>query len=43
MYIRPWDFHGLVNTGSDTLTFFVIRWKNKLLDKPPEPAGDHGR
>ena len=43
MYINPWDFHGLVNTGSDTLTFFVIRWKNKLIDKPAAPAGDNGR
>jgi mannose-6-phosphate isomerase-like protein (cupin superfamily) len=43
MYINPWDFHGLVNTSTDTLTFFVIRWKNKLMDEPAEPAGDHGR
>jgi mannose-6-phosphate isomerase-like protein (cupin superfamily) len=43
MYINPWDFHGLVNTGPDTLTFFVIRWKSKLIEIPAEPTGDHGR
>jgi len=25
IYADPWGFHGLVNTGSDTLTFFVIK------------------
>ena len=43
IYADPWDFHGLVNTGSDTLTFFVIKWKNKLIDMPDEPTGDHGK
>ena len=43
LYANPWDFHGLVNTGSDTLTFFVIKWKNKLMDKPEAPEGGHGR
>ena len=42
LYVNPWDFHGLVNTGSDTLTFFVIKWKNKLIDIPDEPNGTHG-
>ena len=42
LYANPWDFHGLVNTGRDTLTFFVIKWKNKLLDMPMEPSGNHG-
>jgi mannose-6-phosphate isomerase-like protein (cupin superfamily) len=43
LYVNPWDFHGLVNTGQDTLTFFVIKWKNKLIDMPAEPEGSHGR
>lgn len=43
IYADPWDFHGLVNTGSDTLTFFVIKWKNKLIDIPAEPEGNHGK
>jgi mannose-6-phosphate isomerase-like protein (cupin superfamily) len=42
IYANPWDFHGLLNTGSDTLTFFVIKWKNKGIDLPAEPVGDHG-
>ncbi len=42
LYADPWDFHGLVNTGADTLTFFVIKWKNKRIDMPKEPIGDHG-
>ncbi len=42
LYADPWDFHGLVNTGADTLTFFVIKWKNKHIDMPKEPIGDHG-
>jgi len=43
MYANPWDFHGLVNTGADTLTFFVIKWKNKGIDIPKEPEGNHGQ
>ena len=43
LYANPWDFHGLVNTGTDTLTFFVIKWKNKLIDIPEEPKGTHGK
>jgi mannose-6-phosphate isomerase-like protein (cupin superfamily) len=42
LYADPWDFHGLVNTGRDTLTFFVIKWKNRGMDMPKEPTGDHG-
>jgi len=42
LYANPWDFHGLVNTSSDTLTFFVIKWKNRKVDMPIEPKGDHG-
>ena len=42
LYVSPWEMHGLVNTGKDTLTFFVIRWENKGVPSPPEPEGDHG-
>jgi len=43
LYAAPWKMHGLVNTGSDTLTFFVIKWNNKGIAAPAEPDGDHGR
>jgi len=43
LYASPWKMHGLVNTGEDTMTFFVIRWDNKGIARPAEPKGDHGR
>jgi mannose-6-phosphate isomerase-like protein (cupin superfamily) len=43
LYVEPWVFHGLVNTGETPLTFFVIRWNGKGVPLPPEPSGDHGR
>ena len=43
LYVSPWEMHGLVNTGEDTLTFFVVRWKNKGIASPAEPEGDHGQ
>ena len=42
LYAAPWKMHGLVNTGLDTMTFFVIKWDNKGIESPPEPKGDHG-
>jgi mannose-6-phosphate isomerase-like protein (cupin superfamily) len=41
LYVSPWKMHGLVNTGTDTLTFFVVRWVNKGVASPAEPEGDH--
>jgi len=43
LYVSPWKMHGLVNTGADTLTFFVVRWLNKGVASPAEPKGDHGQ
>lgn len=43
LYVEPWVFHGLVNTGDTPLTFFVIRWNGKGVALPPTPPGDHGR
>lgn len=34
MYAKPWDWHGIENTGSDTLRFFVVKWNNKGVDRP---------
>ena len=33
MYSRPWDFHGLKNTGDETLKFFFAKWNSKGVDK----------
>ncbi len=41
LYVGPWKTHGLVNTGIDTLTFFVVRWLNKGIASPPEPEGEY--
>ncbi len=43
LYTEPWAWHGLVNTGQDPLTFFVVRWNSKGVTPPSEPAGDHGK
>ncbi|MFT6054758.1 MAG: mannose-6-phosphate isomerase-like protein (cupin superfamily) [Roseivirga sp.] len=37
LYAQPWDTHGLLNTGSDTLTFFVAKWKSKSTEELPTP------
>lgn len=34
MYAKPWDMHGITNTGDQTLTFFVVKWDNKGMDLP---------
>ncbi|MEI9943858.1 MAG: cupin domain-containing protein [Chitinophagaceae bacterium] len=36
MYAKPWDLHGISNTGKDTLRFFVVKWNNKGVPKPVE-------
>jgi mannose-6-phosphate isomerase-like protein (cupin superfamily) len=38
VYAAPWDFHGLTNTGSKPLTFFVVKWGSKGLKAPEKPA-----
>lgn len=43
MYVEPWVFHGLVNTGTNPLTFFVVRWNNQGVPPPAAPPGDNGR
>ncbi len=34
LYAQPWDMHGITNTGSIPLRFFVIKWDNKGLELP---------
>ncbi len=43
LYAEPWAFHGLVNTGTEPLTFFVVRWSNPLIPPPAAPPGDNGK
>lgn len=43
LYVEPWAFHGLINTGSEPLTFFVVRWNSQGIAAPAAPAGDNGR
>jgi quercetin dioxygenase-like cupin family protein len=43
LYAAPWKMHGVVNTGTDTMTFFFLKWVNKGVEPPAEPAGDHGQ
>ncbi|MBO6525042.1 MAG: cupin domain-containing protein [Balneolaceae bacterium] len=34
MYSRPWDLHGITNTGDKPLRFFVMKWDNKGVKVP---------
>lgn len=34
MYSKPWDLHGITNTGDKTLRFFVMKWDNKGVEIP---------
>jgi mannose-6-phosphate isomerase-like protein (cupin superfamily) len=36
MYAKPWDLHGIRNSGKDTLKFFVVKWQSKGV---PVPVG----
>jgi mannose-6-phosphate isomerase-like protein (cupin superfamily) len=38
MYSKPWDWHGIRNSGDKPLRFFVFKWKARG-DEPPKPAG----
>ncbi len=42
LYVEPWVFHGLTNTGEDNLAFFVVKYAPKGLELPNEPKGSHG-
>jgi mannose-6-phosphate isomerase-like protein (cupin superfamily) len=43
LYVAPWVMHGVVNTGSAPLTFFVVRYNGKGIKPPAAPPGDHGK
>jgi mannose-6-phosphate isomerase-like protein (cupin superfamily) len=37
MYVEPWKFHGITNTGKKPLRFFVVKYSAKGLKTPPRP------
>jgi mannose-6-phosphate isomerase-like protein (cupin superfamily) len=37
LYAKPWDFHGLANTGDSQLIFLVVRYNGKGVPVPPKP------
>ena len=41
LYIKPWDLHGITNTGKERLTFFVVKWNGRQLPVPEKPAGSN--
>jgi quercetin dioxygenase-like cupin family protein len=38
LYVKPWDLHGLTNTGKEKLTFLVFKWNGRQLPTPEKPA-----
>lgn len=34
LYAKPWDLHGISNTGDKTLRFFVMKWDSKGMEIP---------
>jgi mannose-6-phosphate isomerase-like protein (cupin superfamily) len=43
LYVEPWVFHGLTNTGEKDLVFFVVKYHPRDTPLPREPKGSHGR
>ncbi len=37
LYVEPWVYHGLTNTGQEPLIFIVVRYNPKGVDIPPKP------
>ena len=37
LYVEPWVYHGLTNTGDKPLVFTVIRFSAKGISLPPRP------
>ncbi len=37
LYVEPWVFHGLTNTGKTPLVFTVVRYNPKGVSVPPRP------
>ena len=37
LYVEPWVYHGVTNTGEKPLTFIVVRYNGKGVKVPPRP------
>ena len=37
LYVEPWVYHGVTNTGKEPLVFLVIRYNSKGVKIPPRP------
>ena len=37
LYVEPWVYHGLTNTGDTPLVFTVIKFNSKGVELPPRP------
>ncbi len=37
LYVEPWVYHGLTNTGDKPLVFLVIKYNGKGVKPPPRP------
>jgi mannose-6-phosphate isomerase-like protein (cupin superfamily) len=37
LFVEPWVYHGLTNTGEEKLIFLVIRYNGKGVEMPPRP------
>ena len=37
LYVEPWIYHGLTNTGTEPLVFVVVRYNAKGIKIPPIP------
>jgi mannose-6-phosphate isomerase-like protein (cupin superfamily) len=40
IYCAPWSLHGLRNTGSEPLVYFVVQFHGKGVAPTPEPTTD---
>ena len=37
LYVEPWVYHGLTNTGDEPVIFAVVRYNPKGIEIPPKP------
>ena len=42
LYVEPWVFHGLINTGDTGPIVFVVKYYPKGTPLPPAPRGSYG-
>jgi quercetin dioxygenase-like cupin family protein len=42
MYSKPWDWHGIRNSGERPLRFFVFKWRSRGVPPPARASGAAG-